>query len=57
MITQVHDELVFAGLEPKEEKIVEEAMCDFRPYKLKVSHGSGRNWWKAFCMSEGIADE
>ncbi|MFH1668256.1 MAG: DNA polymerase, partial [Candidatus Komeilibacteria bacterium] len=39
MITQVHDELVFAGLEPKEEKIVEEVMCDFRPYKLKVSHG------------------
>lgn len=48
MITQVHDELVFKGLETKEKELVAEVMCDVKPFKLRVEYGSGKNWWEAF---------
>jgi len=48
LITQVHDEKVFKGLENDEKKLVEEIMCDVKPFKLRVESGSGKNWWEAF---------
>jgi DNA polymerase-1 len=47
VITQVHDELVCIRLEPQEKALVEEAMCDVKPFKLRVEYGSGTNWWLA----------
>jgi len=52
MICQVHDELVFMGLEENEKKVISEIMCDFSPYKLRVDSGSGKNWWEAYEAKE-----
>lgn len=54
LISQVHDELVFINLEPREKEVIREAMCDFHPYKLQVESGSGPTWWNAFAQKEGI---
>jgi DNA polymerase I-like protein with 3'-5' exonuclease and polymerase domains len=48
MMTQVHDELVFKGLEPSEVSLIETAMCDVKPFQLRVEYGSGKTWWEAF---------
>jgi DNA polymerase I len=52
LITQVHDELVFKGLESYEKPIIAEAMCEVKPFKLRVEYGSGYNWWQAFLDKE-----
>ena len=52
LLTQVHDELVFKGLEESEKKLVAECMCDVKPYKLRVEYGSGSTWWNAFEAKE-----
>jgi DNA polymerase I len=52
LMVQVHDELVFRGLDETEKKLIAEMMCDFKPFDLRVGYGSGENWWKAYQQKE-----
>jgi len=52
MFLQVHDELVFSGLNEEDKQIIKKTMCNFKPYKLKVDSGSGNNLWEAFLDKE-----